>query len=256
MENLSGLEKYPKVEEFTLVNCPSCQDLSSLESLSSLKRLKLESCSLRSKELRAGCWPLEKLELKQCATLKEVSGLGQLSKLKVLSVNGCEQLVHLKGIEALSHLEILNLRGCNQNLTFDFHSLPKLSSLGVAGCFKGSQDTEISLLQRVSGLASLKHLDLSDNDFKELQGLDDLPNLEVLSLANNHNLKELGKLSRFPKLHSLLLMEELDEKIYNQLSEIPKLKLFIKANVSYDKKDERFFKVLPAHFANAITLSP
>ncbi|CAN1195512.1 Protein FAR1-RELATED SEQUENCE 11 [Linum perenne] len=108
---------------------------------------------------------LEKLELRDCANLREIQGLGDLKSLQILEIRETPELTHVDGLENLEELDSLTM-----------YSLPK-----------------VQRLPSLSKLRKLKKLTLFYlTGLREIVGLGDgLKSLESLSVYRCSSLERL-----------------------------------------------------------------
>jgi Leucine-rich repeat (LRR) protein len=92
--------------------CPFLKELpSAIGDLSHLEVLHLTSSCLELLEIGT-LVSLEKLQTRDCVTLKSIQGLAQLTKLRTLDVTNCPVLEELPGVEHLRSLKECGASGC------------------------------------------------------------------------------------------------------------------------------------------------
>ncbi|XP_076931405.1 uncharacterized protein LOC143596534 [Bidens hawaiensis] len=136
--------------------------------------------------------------------------IGNLSNLKVLDLSNLYDLTigDLEWISGLSKLEYLDLSGVilsrTKNLDNLFYTIPFLLNLRLSYCGLSMADLHSHHLNSSRKLASIKHLDLSGNDFQaQLPGIFmNMTSLEFLDLTYN----DLGTLSMAWRFQNLLNM--------------------------------------------------
>ncbi|GMH33913.1 hypothetical protein BSKO_01747 [Bryopsis sp. KO-2023] len=149
-------------------------DVGTLHHLSSLRRLILDGCM----KIRGS----------------DISGLSSLSKLTYLSMYNCVDLG--RGEQSLMFPSIpllhLNLGGCSGLKGLMLNGLSGLSRLT---CLSLRHSNQLSNIEALCNLSSLKHLDLWDcPKIKDecLEVLSHLPGLTQLDLGGCHRLTDMG----------------------------------------------------------------
>ena len=112
-----------------------------------------------------------------------------LRKIEKLSIS-CDEKVTLEGMEHLDHLEFLELD--DEATVKDLHHLKKLAY------FKCNESTNIN---EVGTIETLKRLEFDANEEYEINGLEQFPNLEMLSLPGKVEKITLGKLNNLKVLN-------------------------------------------------------
>lgn len=106
---------------------------------------------------------LTHLNLHNCTTLEDISGLAALSQLEILSIAGCKVVTDGKQFAQLTNLVELNISNCRSILSLEgIENLQKLEKVNISYC------TSITDLQTLALLPQLKRLDI--------QGCYQLPN--------------------------------------------------------------------------------
>ncbi|XP_076905076.1 receptor-like protein EIX2 [Bidens hawaiensis] len=134
--------------------------------------------------------------------------IGNLSNLKVLDLSNPYELTidDFEWISGLSKLEHLDLSGVilsrTKNLDNLFYAIPSLLNLRLSYCGLSMAKLHSQHLNSSRKLASIKHLDLSGNDFQaQLPGIFmNMTSLEFLDLSYN----DLGTLSMAWRFQNLL----------------------------------------------------
>ncbi|KHG14897.1 suppressor of npr1-1, constitutive 1 -like protein [Gossypium arboreum] len=203
MMNLKGSKNLIETPDFTtasnlevliLEGCTKLVDVHpSIGVLKSLKLLNLRDCkSLRSLPTKIGMESLETLILSGCSSLVRFPEIdGKMERLKTLDLSGCCKVENLS--------ENLHLEKLRPNLYSLFkvilgrrtNPMPRmlplllvLSSLRELN-LRDCNLCEGDIPRDISGLSSLIHLDLSDNNFIRIPAsLTRLSKLEFLQLSN------------------------------------------------------------------------
>ncbi|KAI5009304.1 hypothetical protein ZWY2020_011441 [Hordeum vulgare] len=155
------------------------------------------------------------LDLSHCRIKELPESFGKLKKLVHLDLSGCSVLENIsKFMWTFTDLQYLDLSGCwgIKELPESFGKLKKLVHLELSGCF---------CVESLDGLTSLQYLDLSDC-FREgendslMDRLSALSNLEHLNLSFNDGITSLPEsFCNLRKLHTL------DISYCQQLQKIP-----------------------------------
>lgn len=233
----------PNLERLILDGCTSLSFVHpTIGLLRKLKLLNLKDCKrLRSFRTKIEWESLEVLILSGCSNLSDVgeivSNIKHLVRLKVLDLSGCSKLDKLP--EDLGHLASLkNLdlgRTAISQSPSSIVQLKNLEQLSFHGC-KGEPRKSWSLFplfsranpepmglrlpSSLSGLCSLRHLDLGDCNLQEDAIPSDigfLPSLKKLNLSRNNFVSLPRSISQLPKLETLFV-EHCD-----QLQALPEL---------------------------------
>ncbi|TYJ12239.1 hypothetical protein E1A91_A11G335900v1 [Gossypium mustelinum] len=260
----------PYLEVLIMEDCKSLRSLPTKIGMESLETLILSGCSnlarfpeidekmehLKSLD-RSGCYKveylpenlhqaqfLEELDLSKTAIKEPPSFISQLKNLKVLSFDGCKGPYKLK--RNLLSLFKVSQRGRMNSIAPMLPSLSGLTSLTNCGlCNMGEGD----IPSDISGLSSLKVLDLNGNNFTSIAAsLARLSNLQYLGVCNCRELESLPVLlarktsewkhnwSYFIAINSYRLAEN--------MSAITLLKRHIKA---FENSRKRFDVVIPGN---------
>ncbi|XP_034705511.1 disease resistance protein RPV1-like isoform X2 [Vitis riparia] len=194
-----NLSRVTNLERLVLEDCVSlCKVHPSLVDLKNLKFLSLKNCKML-KSLPSGPYDLKSLDtliLSGCSKFEQFpENFGNLEMLKELYADGTALRELPSSLSSLRNLEILSLEGCK--------GPPSASWLFP----RRSSNSTGFILHNLSGLCSLRKLDLSDcnlSDETNLSSLVFLSSLEGLNLCEN-NFVTLPNLSRLSRLEVVWL---------------------------------------------------
>lgn len=229
LDAVKGLTKLNNLRQLNL----SDNGLASLEKIdlpNNLKRLVLRNNQIKTIESIAYSGGLEELDL-AFNTLEDVSGLSEFDSLKRLNLCGTdlesleagvfpailEQLIlrdnYLNNVESISELTNLTYLDLGDNvdlLEVDLSNLDKLKTLKLSGnTICSFNDIKVSdKLEHLSldgcevydfkgaDKLNLRYLNVNSNYITSFEGLEDMNDLEVLHIQDNHvqelNPEELG----------------------------------------------------------------
>ena len=267
IEKIEGLEELQKLQELILSK-NKIHEIEGLDNLINLEILKIEKnhikkirnlnkieklnqLSLSNNEINEiqgldSLVNLESLILKN-NKIREIKNLNKLEKLKVLSL-ATNEIEEIKNLKLLKNLETLSLTN-NKDLS-KLEGLKDLTSLRELII----SDTNISKIENLDSLINLEKLYLRDNKISKVEGLENLINLNFIDLENNkinsillNTLKVDNKAFCFISYCILKpIIEELEDIIiWSNLIEIyPFLKILNFKNLNKIVKFLRNFEVL------------
>lgn len=204
-QSLEDLRLMPQLQQLIIRDHPGFESLSPIAGLTQLQELTIANCPIPTDEL---------------------SAIGQLPKLTVLTLSGCG----LSGINPLSASSGLTRLDLHNNAIRDLAALsfmPNLTYLDLSHNAVKNLDqlnslsklTELYLSNNsisdtlpLSGCTSLTVLDLNHNLLTEVSGLDKIPGLRTLYLAHNQ-LLDVSALASNPTVGDLNIS-------YNQITDI------------------------------------
>lgn len=188
--NLSKLE----LQNIEAPNPNDIKDISSLKYLKKLTYLDLTCNDILSTSPLNGLTDLTNLYLGYTDTVKNISFIKSMKKLKSLYLTGMD-LTDISALKSCNNLEDLNLWSNNISDLTPLKGLTKLKKLELS-------NNEINNLSPLKDLKSLKYLGLMHNNIENILHLRNLNRLEHLYLRGNkisdfsyvkpyyHNLKE------------------------------------------------------------------
>ena len=229
LKSLDGISNLTNIDKLDLTDCKSLVNLKDLSSLNSITSLNLSSCkSLKSLDGISSLTNIDKLDLTDCKSLVNLEALSSLNSITSLNLNSCESLKDFEVIGKLTSLKNIDMSCCSYGgcescssfkSLFGFEKLSNLTEIDLSGrvnlldvksLISCSRLTKLkltkaklnSLPKGLGEIPNLTHLDLSSNDFRNLDSLADLNNLASLDLKYNElqNLDGLSNLKSLKKL--------------------------------------------------------
>lgn len=213
-KDFSGVDFAPLIEQFT-----------------NLKSITLNGCENFRIDMIKNMTGLESLELPY-TSISDLSGIDVLSNLKVLDINSTE-VTTLTEVAKLSKLENLNIYDTKIHDLSPLSGMTSLKELNISRvCYNELIDispiynlsgletlnldtcsiSDVDFLKNMSGMTSLKSLNLSsvrcggtnsvDNGLKNLSGIENLTNLEELTITGyTEDIGLLGSLTKMKNLY-------------------------------------------------------
>jgi internalin A len=146
---------------------------------------------------------LQSLNLNQCSSLTNVTGLQGLTGLHTLDLSHCGALTDVMGLQGLTGLQSLDLSHCGA--LKDVMGLQGLTGLHTLDLSQCRALTDVTGLQ---GLTGLESLDLSHcGALKDVMCLQGLTGLHTLDLSHCGALKDVMGLQGLTGLHTLDLSQ-------------------------------------------------
>lgn len=189
-KNIKGhikLNSFPHLQEVNL-SYTSIETLS-CDGLAYLNKIELSRCSdLRSLSIK-GCGALTEIQLYQCRSIEELTGLETCLKLELLNLNECLEIKKIEGLGHQEHLKTVNFNDCKNLIEAPgIENLTGLESLVLNGC---TSITDFSFLSRL-----LENIERLPHESRLLQSLE----------ASCCAIKKI----QFPQLLSLYKIELID----------------------------------------------
>jgi uncharacterized protein YneF (UPF0154 family) len=201
VEDISPLTNLKNLKELNLHNCMSLVDLIPLTQMDSLRVLHLPPATTDEKLARVLIHlpRLEKLSLKECRLITDISSVAGLTNLTHLEMNHGPELVDITPLAGLTRLKVLALK--NSGIQ-DIKALAKLSDLEwlYLSNSKGVND-----LSPLKNLTNLSILILDDcKGVRDISVLSNLTNLSILGLRGLE-ISDISTLSSLTQLRHLYL---------------------------------------------------
>ncbi|KAG5469323.1 hypothetical protein LSCM1_02538 [Leishmania martiniquensis] len=206
-EELRGVERAPHLETLSLCYTEEVRNLQNFARCHSLRRIILTRCNGISSSSVAGLEHLPRLEW-LAMEYTRVSALSQFAEtpaLRVLRVDGCKRVLHssVMGLETAALLTELLLRETNVSTVANFGGgCRALRSLDLSGC----RHLDVDGLQGIQALPQLEILSLSHTSITDVDFLADCVRLTTLYLEGCTKLlpTSLEGLQHAPKLCKLV----------------------------------------------------
>lgn len=183
LADLSGISKLVNLEELDLADT-KIKDISSVKYLKKLKRLDISFDNIYNINDLLSMNQLEFIGLNK-SHLSDYSVLAKFHKLKELHLRDCG-ITNIDFLKTLTNLEHLDL---GNNFMFDFPD--------PSGKSKVNYISDISVL---SNLTKLTWLDISRNNFKDVEALKNCKKLSKLGLEDNLRLNDVKALHELKSL--------------------------------------------------------
>ncbi|XP_059068926.1 disease resistance protein TAO1-like [Cryptomeria japonica] len=242
LQNLLSLQSFI-VETRMLVKLPAKFGFPA-----SLLDLKLNCCGQLPKDISILA-SLERLNLDKCHLEVLPQGIGELKKLKHLSLQDCTKLASLpQDVGLLSSMTCLRLQGCTllQNLPDDLGKLSALEELSTRDC-----ENLRELPQGFGGLSSLQNLDLTG-----CIALKRLPESFAKLRIESLNLQSLLSLDELPSCFGNMPCLSHLKLIYcNSLSTLPNSFVHLTCLQTLEINDCSSIVALPGDFGQLSLLS-
>ncbi|KAG0559593.1 hypothetical protein KC19_10G116800 [Ceratodon purpureus] len=218
LEGFKG-DKLPDLGMLTSLRLVSFQGCAAVKTISGLgsKLTNIEFLSLRECYSLQECpgvgdlYALEELNLGHCGQLKDVPCLRMLTRLRRLIIEGCQQLRAVPGLSDLVALEELWASGCTGlEVLPDLRKLSKLRKLKCAGC---------SALKRLTCTTPLRAVE--QIDLRDCSSLEEMPDLSTFSQLKWLRLGGCTGLRTLTSSAPLRALLELDLEGCSKLSALP-----------------------------------
>ena len=137
------------------VNASDFEKIVNYPTLRILDLRNAKNIEIKNLALFASLTQLTHLNLHNCTTLDDISGLAALSQLKMLSISGCDVVTDFKQFTQQTNLVEINIGNCRSISSLDgIEKLQKLEKVKISYC------TSITDLQTLALLPQLKRLDI------------------------------------------------------------------------------------------------
>ncbi|XP_030476851.2 disease resistance protein RRS1-like [Syzygium oleosum] len=207
------------LKKLLCLNLKSCTELNRLPAelgaLKALKELLIDETSMRDIPFGGDSKELETLSASNCLSLSLPDGVGELVKLRCLSLSNCHLIRKLPGSIGQSPLEKLDISGTGiSEMPDSFGNLQRLRVLKMDYCFISKFPSFIWRLHSIEEI----HASSCRNLNGEIPGdIGKLKNLRILRLRNSTITRLPPEIVHLPKL------EILDVLHCDMLQELPAL---------------------------------
>ena len=196
------LDECKNLRELELSKC-GLDNLLFLSGCSNLRKIRLHSGKIDSINGIDFCTNLEILDLNKFSSIKDISPMASLTKLKIL-----------RFVLGLSNKNISSLSECKKLEILDINSITLTDLTPISGCTKLKRlilnSEKISNLDALTNMTELTHLSMKYNRLKNINGLSKLHKLEYLFLINSYKLKSLKPLVKCINLNYLNISNSLN----------------------------------------------
>ena len=202
VEDISPLTNLKSLKQLNLHRCDAVVDLTPLTKMASLRVLHLPSTITDEQlaQVSTHLPRLEKLILKDCHLVTDISPVAGLTNLKHLEMNPAPELVDITPLAGLTHLKVLDLKNSQVQ---DLGPLVKLSGLEWLYLSNSNRLHDISPLKNLTNLTILS-LDRC-KEVRDITPLSHLTKLTILNLSGMEQLSDISTLSNLRQLRNLYL---------------------------------------------------
>jgi Leucine-rich repeat (LRR) protein len=173
-----------------ILGCQNFDDPRLTSILNKVENLNLSGSDIDTEQLKNlldHCWNLKILNLDGCQNLQEIPDLSKLTNLEILILSSSENLEKLPDLSNLTKLRVLDLSFCARLQTLNLSGLKNLNTLDLTHC------------ECLINLPDLKEQDKLETlilrnciNLEELPALSSLTELRVLDLKGCSILEEQG----------------------------------------------------------------
>ena len=192
VKELPNLSQLSCLEYLFIFGCKQLKEIHGVDQLQNLKDLNCSGTSIKYlpdlSKLRRLIW----VDVSS-TPIEHIGGLPK--NLQVFDIDNCAQVKELPNLSQLSRLEQLRLFGCKQ--VEEIHGVDQLQNLEDLYC----SGTSIKYLPDLSMLTTLTWVDVSSTPIEQIGGLP--KNLRVFGIHNCAQVKELPNLSQLGRLQYL-----------------------------------------------------
>jgi len=202
VEDISPLTNLTSLRQLNLHRCDSLVDLTPLTKIASLRVLHLPPTTTDEKlaQVSTHLPQLEKLVLKDCHQITDISPVAGLTNLMHLEMNYAPELVDIAPLAGLTRLKVLDLKNTQVQ---DLGPLAKLSGLEWLYLSNNKRVNDISPLKDLTNLRILS-LD-SCKGVSDITPLSKLTKLTILNLSGLEEISDISALSNLSQLRNLYL---------------------------------------------------
>jgi|GEM_PF-1281696 len=199
----------------------SDEEIRSLSKMHNLTSLNVSRTNITSLDCISRLPLLEKLEIRDCPGIYDLTPLKKLGNITALDISGCTGITDIRPLASLTGLTALDMNRCAQIMDLTpLSQLAGLTSLGLAGL---SYQPDLEIL---SGMTGLRNLNIGGTDVGNLDVLSDFMNLGKLQLRIN-SASNLSALESTVNLTTLNVdLSRYDVTDLKLLSNFPKLEEF------------------------------
>ena len=217
------------LKDLYLEDC-QIKNLKSIKHFPNLEKLNLGGNPLLPEEFRELVHLQELIDLDLSRTkIKDTTPIGELLKLKSLTIRGTDELFSVRNLDSLKNLEELDLNfseidclrkiSVNENIRSINLYGSEISKIEGVDRYPNLIDlnlgsTAIDKIQELESLKNLKRLHLSSTNIIKIEGLDELKSLEILDLSYQ-DLDKIQGLDNLNNLRKLNLSENQIQKVEN-----------------------------------------
>jgi hypothetical protein len=237
--DLRPISELTKIEDLSLTQNWTIEDISPLSNLTNLKILDLEGNPIKDINALSSLTKLTELILSR-VKVSDLTPLSRLYNLEELDLGGVNVVINsLEPLRNLTKLRSLELAGRDIS---DLSALENLTELKYLGLY----NNKVTKIAPLAKMKKLERLVLGINQVNDLKGLSSLDNLDYLDLAVNQ-VKDISELQYMKKLTLIGLsnnkIEDLSP-IYNNPNIGNKTDLYLNGNPLNEKSINEYIPAL------------
>jgi hypothetical protein len=237
--DLRPISELTKIEDLSLTQNWTIEDISPLSNLINLKILDLEGNPIKDISALSSLTKLTELELAR-VKVSDLTPLSRLYNLEELDLGGVNVVINsLEPLRNLTKLRSLELAGRDIS---DLSALENLTELKYLGLY----NNKVTKIAPLAKMKKLERLVLGINQVNDLKGLSSLDNLDYLDLAVNQ-VKDISELQYMKKLTLIGLSNNKIEDllpIYNNPDIGNKTDLYLNGNPLNEKSINEYIPAL------------
>ena len=161
--------------------------------------LSINSNKLKTLDGVAALKQIRRLSLLQCDSLSDISAVGKLDLLEELTIQNSPRIVDLSALASIPKLKCLCLVCAGDQSEVSVEVLSQLTHL--ESLFVECSEIGLDAIPKTNSLVFLRIFNC--DKFSDVEKLEPLVNLEILSFGNCNGLKKFVPLKGFPKLQYL-----------------------------------------------------